>query len=298
MKATEALLDDRADWEVGPLLGLGERWRLQGNWSAAQRRAGSSLSAPLSWPDAIATVDIEWVRERYDLGPLDSSANGGDGFAERLRGGIALRRWVAPDVRLDGGLWLERWDGSRRMMSARISALSWLGYGEEARVEADLEAWTGRGNVVGRASAGAALVRYHGAHRASRAVVGGIVTGRSAPRTLWPGAGTGEIRAPLLRGHPLAAGSSIGGAAFAPRLLHGTLEHRVFSRFGPLRLGGAVFVDAARVSGAPGQESARTFVDVGLGAFVASGAREAMISLAAGPTGPVMSARVGAWPER
>jgi hypothetical protein len=241
-------------------------------------------------------VDIEWVRERYDLGTLDSAIGGETASAERLRGGIALRRWIAPDVRLDGGAWLERWDGSRRMVSARISALSLLGRGENLRVDADLEAWTGGGNDVGRASVRAASFRSHGAHRASGAMVGATMTSRSAPRTLWPGAGTGEIRAPLLRGHPLAEGEVIRGAALAPRLLHATLEHRIFDHFGSLRLGGAVFLDAAHVSGARRQDSARTLVDFGLGAFVAFGAREAMISLAVGASGPVLSARVGAWP--
>jgi hypothetical protein len=295
-QATQALLDDRTEWEAGPFLGLGERWRFHAGWSAPQRRVGSSLSAPLSWPDAVATVSIEWTRERYDLGVLDSAAAGAVGSAERARGGMALRRWVAPDLRLDGGFWLERWDRSRRLVSARVSVLSSLGRGEDVRVEADLEAWTGGGDDIGRASMRAVVVRSHGARRASRAMVGGTVTSRSAPPTLWPGAGTGEIRAPLLRGHPLATGDVIHGAALAPRLLHATLEHRVFSRLGPLRLGGAVFVDAAHVSGARRREPARTFVDFGLGAFAASGEREAMLSLAMGAGGPVLSARVGLWP--
>ena len=119
---------------------------------------------------------------------------------------------------------------------------------------------------------------------------------RSAPRTLWAGAGTGQIRAPLLRGHPLITGGVIGGAAFAPKLLHATLEQRLFSRIGPLRLGGSVFVDSALISGAGPQEPPRSFVDIGLGAFAASGTREAMVSLALGARGPVLSARFGSWP--
>jgi hypothetical protein len=294
-QTTRALLDERMEWEVGPFLGMGERWQLHAGWSPAQRRVGSSLSAPVSWPAAVATVGIEWVRERYAIDPLDSAADGA-AAADRLRTGIAMGRWIAPELRLEGGVWLERWDRSHRMVSARVSISSSLGRGEDVHVEADLEGWTGGLADVARASVRAAAVRSHGAHRASRLMVGGTVTSRSAPRTLWPGAGTGQIRAPLLRAHPLVTGDVIGGAAFAPKLVYATLEHRLFSRLGPLRLGGSFFVDTAGISGAGLRDSARAFVDVGLGAFAASGAREAMVSLAMGARGPVLSARVGSWP--
>lgn len=293
-QAARGLLDDRAEWEPGPFLGLGERWRIHGGWSPAQRRVGSSMSAPLAWPSAIATVDIEWVRERYDLDGLDGSGGGEAGSAERLRGGLSLRRWITPDVRLEGGAWLERWDGSRRMVSARVSSLTWLR--RDLRLEAGVEAWTGSGDLIGRANVRADLTRPHGTHRESRMTIGGAITSRTAPRTLWPGAGTGEIRAPLLRAHPLEVGDLIGGAAFAPMLLHATLEHRVFRGFGPLRVGGALFVDAARGSGGRRDEPARTFADIGIGAFAATGSRELMVSLAVGANGPVLSARVGSLP--
>jgi hypothetical protein len=288
IQATRALINERTGLEAGPLLGMGERWRIDAGWSPAQRRVSSSLSAPLSWPDAVATVGIEWVRERYRLEVLDDITS-----ADRVRTGISLGRWIAPDFRLDGGLWLERWNRTRRMVSARVSLLYSLGRGEDVRVEADLEGWTGALEDVGRASVRATAVRSQGAHSASQLIIGGAATSRSAPRTLWAGAGTGQIRAPLLRAHPLVTGDVIGGAAFAPRLLHATLEQRLFGRIGSLRLGGSVFVDSALTSGA---EPARAFVDVGLGAFAASGTREAMVSLAVGARGPVLSARIGSWP--
>jgi len=291
IQATRALLDERTELELGPFLGMGERWRLDGGWSPAQRRVSSSLSAPLSWPDAVATVGIEWIRERYGGGVPDATAS-----ADRTRTGISLGQWIAPYLRLDGGFWLERWNRSHRMVSARVSVLFSPGRNEDVRVEADLEGWTGALEDVGRVSVLAAVVRSHGAHTASRLMVGGTVTSRSAPRTLWPGAGTGQIRAPLLRGHPLVTEDMIGGAAFAPKLLHATLEQRLFSRMGPLRLGGSIFVDSALISGAGPLEPPRAFVDAGLGAFAASGTREAMVSLAMGARGPVLSARVGSWP--
>jgi hypothetical protein len=291
VQATRALLHERAELAVGPLLGMGERWRLDTGWSAAQRRVSSSLSAPLSWPDVVATVGIDWIRERYAL-----DLPGGIASVDRMRTGLSLGRWVAPNLRLDGGLWLERWNRDHRMVSARVSILFSPEHDEDLRVEADLEGWTGALADVGRASVRAAAVRPHGAHRASRLLIGGIVTSRSAPRTLWPGAGTGEIRAPLLRGHPLVTGDAIGGAAFAPELLHGTLEQRLFGRAGPLQLGGLVFLDSALTSGDAPATPARAFLDVGLGVFAASGTREAMVSLAMGAGGPVLSARVGSWP--
>jgi hypothetical protein len=289
--ATRAAFHERTELEVGPLLGMGERWRLDAGWSPAQRRVSSSLSAPLSWPNAVATVGIEWVRERYARDAAEDATS-----TERMRTGLSLGRWVAPALRVDGGLWLERWNREHRMVGARVSILFSPGPRDDVRVEADLEGWTGALGDVGRASVRAAAVRSWGAHSASQLLIGGAATSRSAPRTLWPGAGTGQIRAALLRGHPLVTGDVIGGAAFAPRLLHATLEQRLFRRIGLVRLGGAIFVDSAMASGAAPHAPARAFMDVGVGAFAASGTREAMVSLAVGERGPVLSARVGAWP--
>jgi hypothetical protein len=93
-----------------------------------------------------------------------------------------------------------------------------------------------------------------------------------------------------LRGHPLSDDEHIAGAAFAPRLVHATVEHRVFRAAGPFRLGGALFLDAVHVSGARAA-GGRGFLDAGVGAFAAAGSREVMLSLAGGGSGWVLSLR-------
>ncbi len=69
-----------------------------------------------------------------------------------------------------------------------------------------------------------------------------------APLDLWPGAGTGFGREPLLRAHPLLDHGVIAGPAFGRRLAHATVEFApvlVTRAAATLRL--AAFVDSARV---------------------------------------------------
>gem|GEM_PF-706356 len=88
-----------------------------------------------------------------------------------------------------------------------------------------------------------------------------------APLALWPGAGTGRGREPLLRAHPLLEEGRIAGPAFGRSVLHGGAETTAWlGGFGPLRAGVAGFVDGAlaadRAAGWPGQ---RAHVDAGTG---------------------------------
>jgi outer membrane translocation and assembly module TamA len=91
----------------------------------------------------------------------------------------------------------------------------------------------------------------------------------SAPFDLWPGAGVGQARAPLLRAHPLLADGVVTGPAFGRRLLHATVEHqRPIMRLAEGAVGVAAFVDAARAWSQPGP-GVRWHADAGLGIRVA-----------------------------
>jgi hypothetical protein len=97
------------------------------------------------------------------------------------------------------------------------------------------------------------------------------VTGRAAvrsvepgaPRTLWPGAGTGIARPDLLRAHPLLENGVINGVVFDRHLAGGGVElTKWFEVVGAARFGTAVFVDAAR---SWGDRPAASRVDIGGG---------------------------------
>jgi hypothetical protein len=87
------------------------------------------------------------------------------------------------------------------------------------------------------------------------------------PMMLWPGAGTGHLREPLLRAHPLLDDGAIGGGVYGRTLVHGGLEWRGWRQLlrWPVRYAPAVFVDTARAFHQAAGFDARWHVDVGAG---------------------------------
>ena len=130
-------------------------------------------------------------------------------------------------------------------------------------------------------------------------------TSAVAPLDLWPGAGTGHARTPLLRAHPLLDAGVLTGPVFGRRLVHGTVEYQhplLAAQTGAIRL--ATFTDTARAwrrIAADGRPSWHT--DVGAGVRVslpgnggimridvARGLRDRQVVLSAGWQAP--------WPGR
>ena len=72
-------------------------------------------------------------------------------------------------------------------------------------------------------------------------MAGLAATSAAAPFDLWPGAGTGHVRTPLLRAHPLLDAGVVSGPVFGRRLAHGTVEYQH-----PLLTGGTLRADIAR----------------------------------------------------
>jgi hypothetical protein len=80
------------------------------------------------------------------------------------------------------------------------------------------------------------------------AAAGVDIASVTAPLALWPGAGTGHARGPLLRAHPLLDDGRVTGDVFGRRLYHGSVEGRHWLKpaMRVLRIAPAIFVDAAR----------------------------------------------------
>lgn len=287
-----AVFADEMDVAVGPLMAAGDRWRLRASWGRAQEGVGAAISAPVSPLPGILTLGLEWMRERFATEvPATSSPLVGTGDSEeRLRAEVGLEEWVRPDTRVGLTLGLERWRGHARAGSAGLSVLR--SHADDAlRLSAAASGWVASGETFGTGSFDARLTLPQGNHRSWHLGAGAAAASSRAPRLLWPGAGTGRVRAPLLRAHPLVEDGRIGGPGFGRGLVHGTVEHRIFSRIGPLRVGGALFVDAAHTwaRGIPG-ERRRALVDVGFGPFLSLGPDGAAVRLAWGESGWVLSA--------
>jgi hypothetical protein len=207
---------------------------------------------------------------------------------ERLRGTLNVREWMSAKLRVGAGVGIERWRESGRM-GVLLGDARWIVAGGRGAIDGDVQLWSGSDERWTRGTVEARLDIPRGATRTWRLLAGVAVTAPEAPRSLWPGAGTGAVRAPLLRAHPLVDAGAIGGAAFGPRLAHATVEHRVSALLvGPARVGAVAFIDGAVVR-SPERTDTGAWIDVGVGSFVAIGSREATVSLARGSAGWVMS---------
>jgi hypothetical protein len=113
----------------------------------------------------------------------------------------------------------------------------------------------------------------------TRARAGVFHAGALAPLALWPGAGTGSGREPLLRAHPLLTDGVVTGRAFGRSLVDLGLEREQWVHtIASVRLGLSAFVDAARPWGRlRGMSPVPWLVDAGVGLrVVAPGARGAV----------------------
>lgn len=175
----------------------------------------------------------------------------GDGAAasiQRRRGGaLALSNWTTTLLRWQVGAGIDSWaDGERTVsfggeLEQRLRGDAVSLYADARLLTGAFDAWTAGTGLAWRSRA-----RHEGTVLAGSAGV--EATAQQAPLALWPGAGTGHGRSPLLRAHPLLERGRITGAVFGRRLYHASVEGRRWLRpvMQVLRIAPAVFVDVAR----------------------------------------------------
>lgn len=303
LQGAAGLIHQRAVLEVGSVIAGGERWRFAGSWRSAQRHLGGSVSAPAPPFPGIVTVGVEWRRERFGLpAPTFVGPDQEVQTEVRRRGFLEVDEWVHPRLRLGAHVALESWDVPFWTLATPEEPANLLGAGltghwaagdDRSWLTLRGERWTGSGRSFTRTSLAVGSTVPHGNQREWRLRAGAIAASRDAPRTLWPGAGTGRIRDPLLRAHGLVDDGVIQGPAFGRELVHATVEHRALRRAGPLRLGAAVFVDAAHARSRGGGLADRSFVDVGGALVLELGSQEGALSLARGSSGWRLSTQIG-----
>jgi hypothetical protein len=144
---------------------------------------------------------------------------------------------------------------------------------DHVSLRASGEVWTA-GPSGGRPTAGSLTAGWRSTRAATDprwlARAGMASASAEAPFDLWPGAGTGHARAPLLRAHPLLRDGVVQGPVFGRRLAHGTLEyqHPLFRSL-PGRVHLAGFADAARAWRRADGSASPLHVDVGIGVRLA-----------------------------
>jgi hypothetical protein len=267
---------------TGSLFGDGERWSAAWRWWSERPRVSLDIRAP----DAFGLTGIwaaggSWEREAFrPFGAAAGGAAGGGGAAgdtvptwreERWRAGLSVWSWLTPGLRSEAGVSLDRWTGRGTAPGVSLGADARAAADRlRLRIEASAWPWLDGGFGAGSLTAG---WRTSGTPRGVVAAghVGVDAATPTAPLTLWPGAGAGYARSPLLRAHPLLDGGVIDGAAFGRVLVQGGAELDAWTQAAaPLALGLAGFVDAARAWRRPGDGSASPLeVDVGVGVRMA-----------------------------
>jgi len=220
--------------------GSGELFTIAWRWWEARPRIAMTLAVPaVSWWPGVTTIEGSWERQSYAT-PV--------GTSERRRAGVRVADWASRAVRWNAGVAFDRW-----LDDSHVSADGALDVRlADDRVALGIHAagWTpagsGRRFAAGRLSS--AWRSTVNDERSSWSAAVGLATATSAsPLDLWPGAGVGHARVPLLRAHPLLDAGVITGEVFGRQLAHGTVEYQrplLRSPAGTLQL--AVFGDASR----------------------------------------------------
>jgi hypothetical protein len=262
--------------EVASPSGGGEVWRGAWRWHANRRALSLGLRA---------AVPFGGHAHIQAFAGEETVATTGGTAVDRRTGGVAsLSDWTPRGLRWEVGAGFERWNDDARALVVSASLLQRL---DRDRVELELRT-SGRAGAV-RTSTIAADARWRSsADHAGHVLLargGAAWAGRTAPPALWPGAGVGPARELLLRAHPLLDDGVIAGGAFGRALVHGGAEWRRWHAAGRrlVRLGPAVFVDAARAARTRAPFDDRLHLDAGAGLRVTlPGAGVARIDVARG----------------
>ena len=270
-----ALVEGEAAVNLASPTGNGELWSVGWRWWHTRPRVSLALAVPAAGGRP-GLWRVEGYRERQTYA-AGSVALAGDPAAagilteNRRRAALSFADWVASNIRLEGGAALDRWSGRGRHLSleGRIKIRSAR---DHLTLGATLAGWKSIDGATPFA-AGDVLARWGSptpGRGGWRARAGLSSATRDAPLALWPGAGTGSGRAPLLRAHPLLEGGVIAGRAFGRTLVHGGLERQSRTwTVKPLRLGWTLFVDAARPWDPLGTAPVPWLVDAGAGVRLA-----------------------------
>ncbi|MDZ4805286.1 MAG: cysteine peptidase family C39 domain-containing protein [Candidatus Eisenbacteria bacterium] len=250
--ALRSIVDRQVSIDVASPSGQGELWTVQYRWWRERPRFLLALAVPaVGGRPGIWRVEGTWERQSYAI--VEPDADGGSTGSgavreERRRTSLSFSDWIGPDLRLETSAALDKWAdrGSFLSVGATLEA---RGAGDRLAMRAEGAGWVSPGG--GRPFQAGSLLVGWGPKASNRggwlARLGIQGVSFNCPLALWPGAGTGHARAPLLRAHPLLEDGVLNGRVFGRALVHGGLEKQEWPWIlGPLRLGWAAFIDGAK----------------------------------------------------
>lgn len=283
--ALESLVDRELSVDVASPFGRGELWTVQYRWWRERPKFLLALAIPAAHGrPGIWRVEGLWEQQAYapNGAPLPGPEPGRSIHREeRRRTSLSFADWIGPDLRLESSAALDTWvdRGSFGSLGVTLEARS---ASDRLSMITEAAAWVCTANSLpfqfgsvsilwrpGEFSRGGWLA-HAGMRKASL----------HAPLDLWPGAGTGHARTPLLRAHPLLDGGILNGRVFGRTLVHGGLERQSWPWIlGPVRLGLAAFLDGAKPWDTLSTEGVPWQVDGGVGLRLAGMGRRGQLRI-------------------
>jgi hypothetical protein len=250
--------------------GQGEVWSADWGFWPNRPSIGLAFATPrVGRLPGVWRVDASWDAQRFASSGVGAAATGRE---SRLHGGLTVSDWLRAHLRYSISAGFDAWNGDDRKAAAIGGAIERRWFGDRAALEVHATDWMSVGSSPGFQAAG---VRLH--LQSSSELRGWVALGTAgadrvsdrAPIGLWPGAGDGRARAPLLRAHPLLEDGVIGlgpSSVFGRSLSYGGVEaQRWFDKPLLARVGLAGFVDVARAMRRADGDASPTHLDVGAG---------------------------------
>jgi hypothetical protein len=235
------------------MTGQGEQWEASWRWWTGRPRVALSFATPHRGVlPGVWRVEGSWEAQSYGFGTATASASR-PVVETRAHGGLVVSDWLTADLRYELNAGIDSWDRGRRTAS--------IGGSLERRFASDRMSLAGNAAVWMAVSDGAGFrsAGLRSVFRSSRTATGTVyvagggvdAVSSAAPFALWPGAGVGHARAPLLRAHPLLHDGVVNGPVFGERVAYANGEIQRWIGMPPslpMRVAVASFVDLARAS--------------------------------------------------
>lgn len=254
------------DVSIPGVSGQGEVWSAGWRWWSHRPGVSVGFAAPRVRPlRGVWRFDGSWQSDTYG-GAQDSRI-----VETRTHGGLTVSDWMSGALRYSVSAGVDAWSGGRKAASIG-GALEHAAFADRLSLSIDATQWAPMTGGPAFRSAGARAIARSSANTRGwvvRAALGIEAVSDAAPFTLWPGAGEGYVRAPLLRAHPLLSEGVLDltrASAFGRTLTFGGVEvQRWLERPAFVRLGLAAFADVARASRQAAVDRAPAQVDLGAG---------------------------------
>jgi len=278
--AARTVANQEIDVSVPGVSGQGEVWTAGWRWWSHRPGVSVGFAAPrVGRLPGVWRFDGSWQSDSYG-GAVSEAAGAACGVRSaacdaivetRTHGGLTVSDWLAHGVRYAISTGIDAWSGGRKAASIGV-ALEHVAFGDRLSLSMNATQWAPlTGEPAFRSLATRASARSSAAVQGwvARGTIGVERVSDAAPFALWPGAGEGQVRAPLLRAHPLLSDGVVdltSASAFGRTLAFGGAEvQRWFEHPTIARLGVAVFTDLARASRQAADGRSPVYVDAGAG---------------------------------